>query len=202
MLCNSVGGFINNRPPDLDTYLQVVRIPDDKFKDKAVKDMREYVVTAEEIRGKALPYEEFRDALVSATEAAGLELRDEPLTEDENRGVQKIASRIARANRARDPWTIELPDAVGRERFTVPFAGYAMWYIRTREVRTLLIGLVALSTLVSLLRHIWRREPLYRFQQLSPVSAGRLRWRRMTFVKESPCRRFKEKSIEPRPVLW
>jgi len=95
VLCNSVGGFINNRPPDLDTYLQVVRIPDDKFKDKAVKDMREYVVTAEEIRGKALPYEEFRDALVSATETAGLELRDEPLTEDENRGVQKIAGRIA-----------------------------------------------------------------------------------------------------------
>ena len=62
VLCNSVGGFINNRPPDLDTYLRVVRIPDDKFKDKAVKDMREYVVTAEEIRGKPLPYEEFRDA--------------------------------------------------------------------------------------------------------------------------------------------
>jgi signal peptidase len=63
------------------------------------------------------------------------------------------------ANRDRDPWTIVLPDAVGRERFTVPYAGYAMWYIRTREVRTLLIGLVALSTLVTLLRHTWRREP-------------------------------------------
>ena len=72
VLCNSVGGFINNRPPDLDTYLQVVRIPDDKFKDKAVKDMREYVVTAEEIRGKPLPYEEFRDAMLAASEAAGL----------------------------------------------------------------------------------------------------------------------------------
>ena len=96
VLCNSVGGFINNRPPDLDTYLQVVRIPDDKFKDKAVKDMREYVMTAEEVRGKALPYEEFRDALVAATEAAGFELRDEPLTDDENSGVQKIAGKIAR----------------------------------------------------------------------------------------------------------
>jgi lipoate---protein ligase len=95
VLCNSVGGFINNRPPDLDTYLQVVRVPDDKFKDKAVKDMREYVVTAEEIRGKALPYEEFRDALVVATEAAGFELRDEPLTDDESRGVEKIARRTA-----------------------------------------------------------------------------------------------------------
>ncbi len=95
VLCNSVGGFINNRPPDLDTYLQVVRVPDDKFKDKAVKDMREYVVTAEEIRGKPLPYEEFRDALVAATEASGFQLNDEPLTDDENRGVQKIADKIA-----------------------------------------------------------------------------------------------------------
>jgi lipoate-protein ligase A len=94
VLCNSVGGFINNRPPDLDTYLQVVRVPDDKFKDKAVKDMREYVVTAEEIRGKALPYEEFRDALLAATEAAGLELRHEPMNEAELRGMEKIARKV------------------------------------------------------------------------------------------------------------
>jgi len=101
VLCNSVGGFINNRPPDLDTYLQVVRIPDDKFRDKAVKDMRDYVVTAEEIRGKALPYEEFRDALVAATEAAGFELREDPLTPDEHRGVDKIAGKIARTESVR-----------------------------------------------------------------------------------------------------
>ena len=94
VLCNSVGGFINNRPPDLDTYLQVVRVPDDKFKDKTVKDMREYVVTAEEIRGKPLSYEEFRDALVAAAEAAGFELHHEPLNEGENRGVEKIAAKV------------------------------------------------------------------------------------------------------------
>ena len=114
VLCNSVGGFINNRPPDLDTYLQVVRIPDDKFKDKAVKDMREYVVTAEEIRGKALPYEEFRDALVAATQAAGFDLRDEPLTEDENRGVEKIAGKIGRDESVRrissDRFRAQAPD--------------------------------------------------------------------------------------------
>ena len=114
VLCNSVSGFINNRPPDLDTYLQVVRIPDDKFKDKAVKDMREYVVTAEEIRGKALPYEEFRDALVVATEAAGVELREEPLTDDENLGVQKIAGKIARDESVRrissDRFRAQAPD--------------------------------------------------------------------------------------------
>src|SRR5438270_3418293 len=94
VMCNSVGGFINNRPPDLDQYLQVVRVPDDKFKDKVVKDMREYVVTAEEIRAKPLPYEEFRDALLAAAEHAGLELRHEPMNEDEQRGVQKIAAKV------------------------------------------------------------------------------------------------------------
>src|SRR4051794_30314887 len=87
MMCNSVGGFINSRVPDLEQYLEVVRVPDDKFKDKVVKDMREYVVTAEEIRGTPLDYEEFRDALLAATEAAGIELRHEPFTEAELRGV-------------------------------------------------------------------------------------------------------------------
>jgi lipoate-protein ligase A len=101
VLCNSIGGFINNRPPDLDTYLQVVRIPDDKFKDKAVKDMREYVVTAEEIRGKPLHYEEFRDTLVAAAEAAGLELLEEPLSDAETRGVEKIAGKVGKAESVR-----------------------------------------------------------------------------------------------------
>jgi lipoate-protein ligase A len=114
VLCNSVGGFINTRPPDLDTYLQVVRVPDDKFKDKAVKDMREYVVTAEEIRGKPLPYEEFRDALLAASEAAGLDLRHEPMNEGEQRGVEKIARKVGSDEYVRrissDRFRAEAPD--------------------------------------------------------------------------------------------
>ena len=62
----SVGGFLNLRRPDLSTYLQVVRIPDDKFKDKAVKDMTEYVCTAEDVAGRPVTYEDLRDALVTA----------------------------------------------------------------------------------------------------------------------------------------
>ena len=42
----SVGGFLNIRPPDIELYLQVVRVPDEKFKDKLVSDMREVVCTA------------------------------------------------------------------------------------------------------------------------------------------------------------
>jgi lipoate-protein ligase A len=93
--CNSVGGFINLTAPDLDLYLKVGRVPEEKFKDKLVKDMREYVVSASEIRGTPLAYEEFRDALVGACRSAGLELDPSPLTEDERtRGIEKVRARI------------------------------------------------------------------------------------------------------------
>ena len=92
--CNSVGGFLNIKPPNMDLYLQVARVPDDKFKDKLVKDMREYVVTAEEIRGRALPYEEFRDALLATCERAGMKLDPRPLSDEERAGIAKIASKI------------------------------------------------------------------------------------------------------------
>ena len=92
--CNSVGGFLNTAPPDLDLYLSVARVPDDKFKDKVVKDLREYVCTAEEVRGRPLPYEEFRDALVDGLDAAGFSLDAEPLGDGERTGVTKIAARV------------------------------------------------------------------------------------------------------------
>jgi lipoate-protein ligase A len=92
--CNSVGGFLNLKKPDLDTYLQVVRIPDEKFKDKAVKDMREYVCTAEEVAGHPVTYEDFRDALVGALADAGIELSPSELNEGERKGFGKMAERV------------------------------------------------------------------------------------------------------------
>jgi len=62
------------------------------------------------------------------------------------------------ANGVRDPWTIQLPNRVGRVAFAVPFAGYAMWYAHTREVRSALILLAAVFGLLGLLRWIWRDE--------------------------------------------
>jgi signal peptidase len=59
------------------------------------------------------------------------------------------------ANPSRDPWTLKLPARVGRVGATVPLAGYALVYARTREVRTGLILLAALIVLASLLRRIW-----------------------------------------------
>ena len=61
--CDSIGGFLNLARPDLTTYLRVVRVPEDKFKDKIVKDMSEYVCTAEEVAGHPVTYEDMRDAM-------------------------------------------------------------------------------------------------------------------------------------------
>jgi lipoate-protein ligase A len=91
----SVGGFLNIRPPDMDLYLQVVRVPDEKFKDKLVSDMREVVCTAAEVAGRAVSYEEFRDALFASVAAAGIDLVDEPLSEVEQAALVKISGRIA-----------------------------------------------------------------------------------------------------------
>jgi signal peptidase I len=60
------------------------------------------------------------------------------------------------ANDIRDPWTIRLPGRVGRVAFSIPYAGYALWYMHTREVRTGLILFSALLLLTSVLRRIWR----------------------------------------------
>jgi signal peptidase len=62
------------------------------------------------------------------------------------------------ANSARDPWTIRLSGQVGRVSFTVPVAGYVLYYAHTREVRGALICLVALFALFGMLRWIWRKE--------------------------------------------
>jgi lipoate---protein ligase len=94
MVCTSVGGFLNLAKPDLDLYLQVVRVPDEKFKDKAVKDMREYVCTAEEVAGRPVSYEDFRDALVGALADAAIVLEPSELTEGERYGLSRIAAKV------------------------------------------------------------------------------------------------------------
>jgi lipoate-protein ligase A len=94
MVCHAVGGFLNLKKPDIDLYLKVVRIPDDKFKDKAVKDMREYVCTAEEVAGQPVTYEMFRDALLAALADAGITLDPSGLTEGEQYGMTKVSAKI------------------------------------------------------------------------------------------------------------
>lgn len=60
------------------------------------------------------------------------------------------------ANARRDPWTIRLEGDVGRLSGSVPLAGYVLFYAGTRELRAVLIFLVALLLLAGTLRRIWR----------------------------------------------
>ena len=92
--CVSIGGFLNLKPPDLTTYLQVVRIPEDKFKDKLVKDMTEYVCTAEQVAGHPVTYEDLRDAIVAALADAGIDLQPDVLNAGETKGVAKNSTRV------------------------------------------------------------------------------------------------------------
>jgi signal peptidase I len=62
------------------------------------------------------------------------------------------------ANAARDPWAFRLNGEVGRMSFSVPFAGYILFYAHTREVRALLILVAAAFLLFTVLRLIWRKE--------------------------------------------
>jgi len=91
----SIGGFLNIKPPDMELYLQVVRVPDEKFKDKLVDDMAEYVCTAEEVAGRPVSYEDFRDAFLAALADADVELDRVPLSDVEQAALAKISSRIA-----------------------------------------------------------------------------------------------------------
>ena len=93
--CHAVGSFLNLSRPDVDLYLKVARIPDDKFKDKVVKDLRDYIVTADEIAGHPVSYEDFRDALRAAVEASGDTTYDEPLSDSERSGIESIVGYIA-----------------------------------------------------------------------------------------------------------
>jgi len=73
------------------------------------------------------------------------------------------------ANTTLDPWTIVLPGQVGRYQLDVPYAGYALVYVKTREVRTGFILAAALLILLALLRQIWRPVP----PRSAPVEAQR-----------------------------
>ena len=92
--CHSVGGFLNLAPPDLDEFLAVFRVPDDKFKDKLVTDMREYVCTAEQVVGHRVTYEEVRDSLVEALTRHGIELEPSELSDGERKGFTRTAERV------------------------------------------------------------------------------------------------------------
>ncbi|HJR18510.1 MAG TPA: hypothetical protein VJ922_02230 [Actinomycetota bacterium] len=90
-----VGGFLNLKRPDLELYRKVARVPEEKFVDKVIKDIVEYIVTPDDIRGKPLSYEELRDAIAHASrEVAGLELEPSPFTDAESGIVDQFVTSV------------------------------------------------------------------------------------------------------------
>jgi lipoate-protein ligase A len=79
-----VGGFFNLKKPDMDLYRRVAHVPEEKFADKLIKDMVEYVCTPADVRGSDLEYEEFRDAILGAASSLGLPFDPLPFTAQED----------------------------------------------------------------------------------------------------------------------
>ena len=90
-----VGGFLNLKRPDLELYKRVARVPEEKFADKVIKDIVEYIVTPTDIRGRELTYEELRDAIAGASrEVAGLELDPSAFTDAESGIVDQFVESV------------------------------------------------------------------------------------------------------------
>ena len=94
-----IGAHFNLKRPDLDLYRRVARVPDEKFADKVIKDMVEYICTPADVRGRDLPYEEFRVAVVTASkEEAHLELDPSGFTPEEEAGTKDFAGIVSAEN--------------------------------------------------------------------------------------------------------
>jgi lipoate-protein ligase A len=91
-----VGGFFNLRKPDLELYAKVARVPEEKFKDKIIKDQVEYICTPGDVRGRDLAYEEFRNAvLTAARKEAGLSFDPTGFTADEDVGTKGFVQTVS-----------------------------------------------------------------------------------------------------------
>ena len=90
-----VGGFFNLRKPDLELYARVARVPEEKFKDKIIKDQVAYICTPAEVRGRDLAYAEFRDAVVrAARKTGGLTLDPTGFTAEEDLGTKGFTDTV------------------------------------------------------------------------------------------------------------
>jgi lipoate-protein ligase A len=91
-----VGAHCNLKRPDLELYRRVARVPEEKFADKVIKDMVQYICTPADVRGSDLSYEEFRDAVVrAAREVSGLELQPSAFTPEEEAGTKDFANIVS-----------------------------------------------------------------------------------------------------------
>jgi lipoate-protein ligase A len=132
-----VGGFFNLRSPDLETYAAIARVPEEKFKDKIIKDQVAYICTPRDVRGRDLPYEEFRDAMVKASRShGGLMLDPTGFTADEDLGTKGFADTVSADDYVR---------RVSTERFRAGAPGGARVGFANLKARKLIRAGVALD---------------------------------------------------------
>lgn len=89
------GCFVNLKRPDMDRYLRVAHVPEEKFRDKVVKDMVEYVATPADVCGTDLTYERFRDAIVAAFGRTGVHLDRLAATPDEDAAIASFSDLVS-----------------------------------------------------------------------------------------------------------
>lgn len=87
--------FFNLRRPDITLYMKFAKSPKEKFSDKSIKDMAEYIATPEDLINRPLSYEEVRDAFVNCVkEILGVNLIPGKLSVDEDRRLQEIVKEM------------------------------------------------------------------------------------------------------------
>ncbi|MCC7078189.1 MAG: lipoate--protein ligase family protein [Acidimicrobiia bacterium] len=92
----AIGGYMNIRHPDMRIYARCAKVPEEKFRDKLVKDHLAYIVTPEEIRGSAIPYAEGKAAFLAAVESVtGRGWYESRPTDDELAGTEDFVQLMA-----------------------------------------------------------------------------------------------------------
>lgn len=133
----NLGSFMNLGTPQLELAARVLRIPPEKFADKAVSGLDEYVTSVEKASGRLPSWEEFRQALQeSARKSLGVNLVAAGPTPEE----RKISDELGVFYSSRE-W---IHKRSSREAFSQIPPGYKTGKCR-RKARKLVIAHVALD---------------------------------------------------------
>jgi lipoate-protein ligase A len=120
--CSEGGGFFANKVSDFhfDLYLDFARIPAAKFKDKAVKEMSQYIAGVSDIAGRDISYEEIKQAFVKSIEkVANVKLVEGKFMPEEEEAIAEHL-RVIRS----EPWLLRKSSS----RFRAKNEGYKLGF--------------------------------------------------------------------------
>jgi lipoate-protein ligase A len=133
----NLGSFINMGTPQVELAIRLLRIPPEKFADKAVSGLQEYVSSVEKASGHFPSWEEFREAVKqNARKSLGVNLVSAELTPREKEIIDQL-----RPFYSSREWIYK---RFSRERFSGLPAEYTKGKSR-RKARKLVIAHVALD---------------------------------------------------------